>query len=75
MSTEIEINVEPEKEMEPTPEEKAAKEAEKKAKLAALWQTLKTLMDGKSGLTGKALEMAKEQTTKQIAECYDEEKD
>jgi hypothetical protein len=73
MGTEIEINVGEEKEPELTPAEKAAKEAEKKAKLTVLWSTLKKLMDGKSGLTGKELDMAKADTTKQIADLMEEE--
>jgi hypothetical protein len=73
MGTEIEINVEPEKEPELTPAEKAAKEAEKKDKLNVLWSTLKKLMNGQSGLTGKELDMAKADTTKQIADLMEEE--
>lgn len=71
--TEIEINVESAKEAEPTPAEKAAKKAEKKAELDALFGALKKMLDGKSGLTGMELELAKAEITKKIAECLDPE--
>ena len=70
MSIEFEINVG--KEEQPTPEEKAAKEVEKKEKLATLYSTLKKLMNGQSGLTGKELEMAQKQTIDEIADCYED---
>ncbi len=70
MSVEFEINVG--KEAEPTPEEKAAKEAEKKAKLDELWSTLRAIMTGKSGLTGVELQKAQEAVTKEIAECMED---
>ena len=71
--TEIEINVESSKEAEPTPAEKAAKAAEEKAKLDSLFAALKTMLDGKSGLSGKELDLAKAAITKQIAECLEED--
>ena len=72
MSIEFEINVGDMKEPEPTPEEKMAKEAEKKAKLEVLYSTLKKLVSGDSGLSGEELEMAKKQTVEAIAKCYED---
>lgn len=73
MSTEIEINVESEKEAEPTPQEKAAKEAEKKLKLDTLYGTLKKLMAGEIKAEPGEIEMMKKQTIEAIADCYEEE--
>lgn len=69
---ETDINVESEKEPEYTPAEKAAKAAEEKVKVNALFGVLKNLLDGKSGLKGQELEVAKAEIAKQIAECLEE---
>jgi hypothetical protein len=71
MSTEIEINTG--KEEEPTPEEKATKEAEKKQKLDVLYGTLKKLMTGEIKAQPVEIEMMKKQTIEAIADCYEEE--
>ena len=69
------INVEPSEKAEYTPAEKAAKAAEEKVKISALFGVLKNLLDGKSGLKGQELEVAKAEIAKQIAECLEYEDD
>lgn len=69
MSTEIEI----ETKEQPSPEEKMAKELEKKKKLETLYSTLKKLMSGQIKAEPGELEMMKKQTIQEIADCYEED--
>jgi hypothetical protein len=65
----IEIEVESEKPL--TPEEQAAKDAEKEKELASLWAALKEIMDGRSGLSQDAAKLAKEQIVAKIADVME----
>ena len=71
MGVEIEIEVESDKQM--TPEEKAAKKAEKEKELTSLWAALKEVMNGRSGLSQDAAMRMKEQLVAKIADCMEED--